>query len=572
MYIAIGALGNTYMRQEQDLMNNYFFLAANQNNLVLQDLMNYRENIFLYIIKIAIPLLLSRILCDSLNAYYAHVFKKSLSIKFLEKILDKQRFLSFSNEAEYFSTEYIEDINILVDRIWIESSNHHDYGIVNDIAYIIPKLYLISYFRKEILIIFPLTIAMDVCYNSFYQGLIEAKQKCIDKNQEIKSQFNQKEHHDREHSSQVLQKGGLVTTAESWLVSQDDFEYNNLKILIYRKILSNLDWIYNFEVLYNILRYGVASLIYYKTIGAKDLFLFTVVLKSVSDVICFGTKHKSDTVAIDSSIQRLSKLYSAMDDNIETSWNVVHDINHHSKELIIHNLSFVRGDARKNITLNLKDLSLEKGAIYSLTGDNAKGKSSLISLLYYVLNGVVDNSYSQVSGYISYPGKDFGIIPQNDYCPLNISLFELVLYPKKCSSISECDNYINKVVNLMREFKVDYGAEQDLLENMNDRKNNWCNELSGGQLKKIFLINQFLHCPTMLFLDETLTPLDHESRLLVSRKIKTDHCLKNSIVLLVHHDHDLIKNEEDCKKSDFFDYILNLNNNTVELEGLCIAN
>ena len=95
-------------------------------------------------------------------------------------------------------------------------------------------------------------------------------------------------------------------------------------------------------------------------------------------------------------------------------------------------------------------------------------------------------------------------------------------------------------------------------------------DLSGGQKKKLFLINEFITCPDVLILDETFGPLHVEARSFTMNQIKNS-CLKDSLILVVWHQ-DKNPNNSTCVIDQFFDYEVHLENNTValgEVSGVC---
>ena len=568
LYFSAGTIGNHYMRQEQALMNTYFGLANNQENLTPLDLKNYKSQVIFYIVRTAIPFLTSRILIDSINSYFVNELKIKLKNELTKKFLDTKNYLTISNEAKLFSSEYMEDIDNIVDRIFLESLNSQDYGIINDLAYITPKLFLMTSLKKGSLMILPLTLGIDYFYKHFYQFLIDNKQQIIDANKNIRSLFDQNEQYDRNFASELIQKGNLDNVEEHWLKWQNTYDDNKFKIYIYSKILDHLDWIYNFEISYNLLRYGVSGLIYYKTIGPNDLFLYTVVLKSFSDFISFRSKHQADIESIESSTNRLNEVFKIIDTDHNIYNKIDFDINNDLRALEIKNLSFTRGNEHDSITINLNDIQLHEGNVYALIGSNGSGKSSLMSLLYYILNGITDLSYKDLSGQIIYPSDDFVIVPQKDYCPYNVSLLELILYPTQCNQANNCNGVRPRILSLLEEMNLNYGTNELTLSTLEERNDNWCNVLSGGQLKKVFLTKQFIDCPKILFLDETLAPLDQSSRTMVTSKIKKGSCFNESIVIITHHDNDLFDIDQECPNSDFFDYTLQLNNNHLNLNSL----
>jgi ABC-type multidrug transport system ATPase subunit len=564
LYVGAGLLGNYYMRQEQSLINKYFALALNQNNLNPADMQQYKAKIISYILATAVPYLLSRIFCDVSNTYYTHQLKVSLRYELLENILNESSLIPVSRTAKYAIKDYLDDTSNLINRLFVENVNGNDYGIINDIIYLLPKLALITILRKEIFVIFPLAISIDAIYKQFSQHITKLKQEYLDINKLMETKFDQNEKNTRENLVTLLQKGGLENTKETWLNEQNSLLDNISKYDYLKNILSHTEWLYNIEILYNVLRYGVATLIYYKAIGSEDLFLFTVVLKAVTDVICFSSKHQADIESINSSLERLEELNLLLNQSDIDRYKV--ELKSNSTEFIIEDLHFTRGEKIKNISLIIKDLKLVKGNIYWLTGENGSGKSSFLSLIYFLSKNIFDDSFKYVKGTISHPSdEEILIVPQKDFCPLDITLLELITYPKKLDKANLYKQ--NKILKLFKELRIE--QDDNLLgEKLLHKSHNWCQELSGGQLKKLFLIKAFIECPGILFLDEAFAPLDTQSQKIITHKIKNDSCLQNSLIVIIHHGDEYIEKRDNCTTSDFFDNALYLENGTITAKEL----
>ena len=77
---------------------------------------------------------------------------------------------------------------------------------------------------------------------------------------------------------------------------------------------------------------------------------------------------------------------------------------------------------------------------------------------------------------------------------------------------------------------------QDLMDELQEEKEDWFNELSGGQKSKVELVRKvFLRdeCPKVLLVDETMAPLDPSSKSQVMSKLKA-FC-QESVVLVIYH-------------------------------------
>ena len=81
------------------------------------------------------------------------------------------------------------------------------------------------------------------------------------------------------------------------------------------------------------------------------------------------------------------------------------------------------------------------------------------------------------------------------------------------------------IESLMEKISLISNDSDDFRNSLFERKYNWCDDISGGELKKIFIINAIIECPDILILDETFGPLDPYSQKDIFYLIKNDSCL-----------------------------------------------
>lgn len=123
------------------------------------------------------------------------------------------------------------------------------------------------------------------------------------------------------------------------------------------------------------------------------------------------------------------------------------------------------------------------------------------------------------------------------------------------------------------------GAEatiQRIQSELQEEKEDWFGDLSGGQKSKVELVRKvFLmdHCPEVLLIDETMAPLDPASKALVMTKLK-DFC-RESIVIVIYHT-DVGRGVEvegkavECVPSNnFFDKNIHLDKGLIQIRPTC---
>jgi len=116
-----------------------------------------------------------------------------------------------------------------------------------------------------------------------------------------------------------------------------------------------------------------------------------------------------------------------------------------------------------------------------------------------------------------------------------------------------------------------------IMEQLLEEKEDWFNDLSGGQRSKVELVRTvFLQdqCPGVLLVDETMAPLDPKSKALVMAKIKA-FCA-GSVVIVIYHtdvgreiDGEGGQTVECVPSNDFFDGNLHVENKVLHLRPVC---
>jgi len=154
------------------------------------------------------------------------------------------------------------------------------------------------------------------------------------------------------------------------------------------------------------------------------------------------------------------------------------------------------------------------------------------------------------------PSSNIVEISQNFYWPLYTKPIDWI-YQSHISSTTNTfsdEDIVMKVVDELQgllffneesqqpsEQSLDNGINrsektQKLQKDLEEEKEDWFNDLSGGQKSKVELVRKvFLSkkCPEVLLIDETLAPLDPASKGLVMSKLKS-FC-RESIVLVIYH-------------------------------------
>lgn len=201
--------------------------------------------------------------------------------------------------------------------------------------------------------------------------------------------------------------------------------------------------------------------------------------------------------------------------------------------ITLENINFSYENNKKLIcNLNLK---FEKGYIYVIKGSNGAGKSTLTSLLMGI-----------------YPGYYKGNILFNDINISNINTYDF-----RKNIVGFCPqevSYINQSRNIIKNETEDYEFSSlidtfDILDKVNCKN---IKELSGGEKKKLRLLEILNKSPQLILLDEPEAALDSTCRDALLKKLKKYK--SDSITIIISHSPQII---------DFADHIIELNNKPV---------
>lgn len=197
----------------------------------------------------------------------------------------------------------------------------------------------------------------------------------------------------------------------------------------------------------------------------------------------------------------------------------------------VNNLTFAY---TQKLVLNDVSFALKSGDFLTIHGKNGTGKTTLIKCFLKLLkveDGMIlldDIDINKIKRF-----RNVGYVPQknefNYEFPITVS--EIL----SCAYVKKRDAFYTQVVNSM---------------DINSIYNENINNLSGGQIQRVFISRALLNKPKLLILDEPTVGVDIENVKALHDILK--RLKEESItIILVSHDMDF------C--SDITDYYLNLN-------------
>lgn len=188
----------------------------------------------------------------------------------------------------------------------------------------------------------------------------------------------------------------------------------------------------------------------------------------------------------------------------------------------------------------LKDLNLKvkKGEYISIIGKSGAGKSTLLN--------VISTLEKEYSGNVFYENKDIrdyndfeisnlrnkkiGFIFQNFNLLEDFTVIENIMLPARLTKIDEIA-LMEKALGLINKFELDL------------TKNQYPNELSGGEKQRVAIARALVNKPEIIFADEPTGNLDSKMSIEISNILSKLNQEGQTIVMVTH-------NEELAKSSN----------------------
>ena len=227
------------------------------------------------------------------------------------------------------------------------------------------------------------------------------------------------------------------------------------------------------------------------------------------------------------STEKLNELYSVP--SIEEGKNKIEKLESIDAEI---SYSFTN---EINIYKDMK-VSLKKGNIYGISGDNGKGKTTLIRLLTGVYK---ENEFSKVDVRVN--GKDMKEIDSVYFRRKNVafvSQFPKSIYEKSAEYLAgEYDVEVDTVKEKIDEYNID--SRDMVIDFLNNKKDIPIKDLSGGDRTFTSILGAIFSGKDFIIMDEPTANLDTtrcEWLMNTLSKIK-----KDKIILIISHDKNMFE-------------------------------
>ena len=180
----------------------------------------------------------------------------------------------------------------------------------------------------------------------------------------------------------------------------------------------------------------------------------------------------------------------------------------------------------------LKDLNLKvkKGEYISIIGKSGAGKSTLLN--------VISTLEKEYSGNVFYENKDIrdyndfeisnlrnkkiGFIFQNFNLLEDFTVIENIMLPARLTKIDEIE-LMQKALGLINKFELDL------------TKNQYPNELSGGEKQRVAIARALINKPEIIFADEPTGNLDSKMSIEISNILSKLNQEGQTIVMVTHN-------------------------------------
>ncbi|MCA9487740.1 MAG: Fe-S cluster assembly ATPase SufC [Nanoarchaeota archaeon] len=180
------------------------------------------------------------------------------------------------------------------------------------------------------------------------------------------------------------------------------------------------------------------------------------------------------------------------------------------------------------------NLKLKKGEINALMGPNGSGKSTLVNTI------MGHPKYQIKKGEILFNNKKINDLSPNEKAKLGIFLsFQA---PRELEGI-EIKNFLKQTLKSLKEEKlspIEFNKKlKEILQKINLDENILKRDLnknfSGGEKKKLEILQMILYDPRLILLDEADSGLDIDSLKTISEGIKTIMNKEKTLFIITHY-------------------------------------
>ena len=508
------------------------------------------------------------------------------------------------------------------------------YDIINRKFFSLPKLMMLPgiMMRQPILVaqITPFIFGSDFIKAKVLAYLTTSIENYKKESMELQSIRTKVESFDMKNA-ELLQRSGIGATAFThtrWEELTVSIQQKSFMATFLTRTKRFFNWIQHHFVFSVMIDCALAHLIAVGKIVSAEIFVFSRAIEDAVDTVLMRSRAESELARMVTQIDKLKELANVWEKsrNRQLLPCLVAPPSSTHTGIMLKNLHYSRGSA----SVSVAHVDIKPG-VYALTGANGAGKSTLFRVLMscntnskstdlpssiafsspsqpLVEDDDPDDACSPIDEVcpppeeenapaqphhhpkleITLPSSDVAEISQTFYWPLYTRPIDWI-YQTHLSEKDDVESMTRNVAELLqglefrqiqREDAVGEGNETQVvsmpidvvMEELLEKKDDWFDNLSGGQKSKVELVRKvFVNdaCPSVLLIDETMAPLDPTSKSLVMSKLKA-FC-QGSVVIVIYHT-DVIDEDgghECVPGNNFFDANLHLENRTLNTRPLC---
>lgn len=460
----------------------------------------------------------------------AGYFKKKVSARFkletiktgFDNMNEKYRFSDATAfrkmDTSYFSSRVKSDLENV--------SNYYTDGIL---SFVLNILKIVLMLGISIIINWKITIGFIITVPILIYVYITFMKKMTEKAQEYQESA----------AGYFSNWSGQVEFLDE-IVQSGDYQNENRKFSdVFKEFFSKFLRFIKFNQLFNLSMTGVTILcqLIIISLGAYFVNKGQLSIGELLVIVAYGQQIQQISLSLfqfgeqkagkEASTEKLNELYSVP--SIEEGKNKIEKV-----ESIDADISYSFTN-EINIYKDMK-VYLEKGNIYGISGDNGKGKTTLIRLLTGVYK---ENEFSKVDVRVN--GKDMKEIDSVYFRRKNVafvSQFPKSIYEKSSEYLSgEYDVEVDTIKDKIVEYNID--SRDMVIDFLNNKKDIPIKDLSGGDRTFTSILGAIFSGKDFIIMDEPTANLDTtrcEWLMNTLSKIK-----KNKIILIISHDKNMFE-------------------------------
>jgi len=193
--------------------------------------------------------------------------------------------------------------------------------------------------------------------------------------------------------------------------------------------------------------------------------------------------------------------------------------------------TYINADIKREVLKGI-DLSVEKGATFSIVGPSGSGKSTLLNII-----GTLDNPSS---GTMKFDGRDLSQYTANQLAEIRNKKIGFIFQSHHLlPQLNVIENVLVPTIPSKDKAKKKLAAERaiNLLEyvGLKDKTHQLPGQLSGGEAQRTAVVRALINEPEIILADEPTGSLDLDSSMMIGELLSKINKEKNVALIVVTH-------------------------------------